>query len=537
MKRRTFLKSALSGAAAATPFLLDGVPVRATSPLKFLAQLPQAAVDDRILIICQLFGGNDGLNTVVPADDPEYYKIREQIAVPKNQCWAELGDVVYLNPALGWGQKGGIATMLLEGNAAIVQGIGYDSPNLSHFRSTDIWLSGINDSNPDHRLESGWVGRFLETKYPDFPNSLPEHPLAIQLGGFSLALTGTKGRMGIEVANPAGQQGVGTLQDALDTDSIGTSYEIEHAFIADIAERSNKYAKAVKDAYAAGKSQLQATYGNDSFGQQMASVAALIAGGLKSKVYVVSMGGFDTHVSQTVPGPTVQGAHPTLLYRFSDAVANFMNDMIRMEMGDRVVGMSVSEFGRRPYENGSFGTDHGTASVQFIFGTQVNSGVYGPKPDLKGLNENGDLLFDTMKGSVDYRRVYFEVLTDWFGADLDDAYAVLQADKTDFSTLDVLKAQKNSTPRPTRIDTLAIKSNYPNPFRGATTLEVELPRTGNVTIELSSVNGGKVTTLVSRELAAGIHQIPLALDVPSGSYLCIVRANGETAAKMIQCVK
>jgi len=531
MKRRTFLKSALSTAAAA-PFLLDGVPVKATSPLKFLAQLPQAVVDDRILIICQLFGGNDGLNTVVPADDPEYYKIREQIAVPKNQCWAGLGDVVYLNPALSWGQKGGIASMLVQGNAAIVQGIGYDNPNLSHFRSTDIWLSGINDSNPDHRLESGWIGRFLETKYPDFPNSLPEHPLAIQLGGFSLALTGTKGRMGIEVNNPAGQQGVGTMQDALDTDSVGTSYEIEHAFIADIAERSNKYAKAVKDAYAAGKTQLKATYGTDTFGQQMASVAALIAGGLKSKVYVVSMGGFDTHVSQTVPGPTVQGAHPNLLYRFSDAVANFMNDMIRMEMGDRVVGMSVSEFGRRPYENGSFGTDHGTSSVQFIFGTQVNSGVYGTKPDLKSLNENGDLLH-----SIDYRRVYLEVLTDWFGAELDDAYAVLQADKFDFSTLDVLKAQKNSTLRSTRIDTLAIRSNYPNPFRGATTLEVELPRAGNVTVELSSVNGGNVTTLMSRELAAGVHQIPLSLDVATGSYLCIVRANGQMAAKMIQCVR
>ena len=112
MKRRTFLKSALSTAAAA-PFLLDSVPVRATSPLKYLAQLPQAAVDDRILIICQLFGGNDGLNTVIPANDPEYYKIREQIAVPKNQCWNGLGNL-YLNPALSWGQKGGIASLLMQ---------------------------------------------------------------------------------------------------------------------------------------------------------------------------------------------------------------------------------------------------------------------------------------------------------------------------------------------------------------------------------------------------------------------------------------
>jgi uncharacterized protein (DUF1501 family) len=528
MKRRTFLKSALSTAAAA-PFLLDGVPVRATSPLKYLAQLPQAAVDDRILVICQLFGGNDGLNTVIPAEDPEYYKIREQIAVPKNQCWNGLGNL-YLNPALSWGQKGGIASLLMQGYVAIVQGIGYDNPNLSHFRSTDIWLSGINDSNPDHRLETGWVGRFLETKYPDFPNSLPEHPLAVQLGGFSLTLTSSKGRMGIEVNNPAGQQGVGTMQDALDPDSVGTSYEIEHAFIADIAERSNKYAQAVKNAYAAGKAQLKGVYGSDSFGQQMASVAALIAGGLKTKVYVVSMGGYDTHVSQTIPGTTVQGTHPTLLYRFSDAVANFMNDMIRLEMGDRVVGMSVSEFGRRPYENGSFGTDHGTSSVQFIFGTQVNSGVYGKAPNLKDLNENGDLLHD-----IDYREVYTEVLTDWFGADLADARLVLQDDS--LYPLDVLKAQKASAPKNQRIEKLAIRSAFPNPFRYSTNIEVELPRDGYVTLELSSLDGREVSMLMSRELGAGIHRIPLNLNVATGNYLCVVRSAGEMAAQVVQCVR
>jgi hypothetical protein len=336
--------------------------------------------------------------------------------------------------------------------------------------------------------------------------------------------------MGIEVNNPAGQQGVGTMQDALDPDSVGTSYEIEHAFIADIAERSNKYAQAVKNAYAAGKAQLKGVYGSDSFGQQMASVAALIAGGLKTKVYVVSMGGYDTHVSQTIPGTTVQGTHPTLLYRFSDAVANFMNDMIRLEMGDRVVGMSVSEFGRRPYENGSFGTDHGTSSVQFIFGTQVNSGVYGKAPNLKDLNENGDLLHD-----IDYREVYTEVLTDWFGADLADARLVLQDDS--LYPLDVLKAQKASAPKNQRIEKLAIRSAFPNPFRYSTNIEVELPRDGYVTLELSSLDGREVSMLMSRELGAGIHRIPLNLNVATGNYLCVVRSAGEMAAQVVQCVR
>ncbi len=534
MKRRTFLKSAL-GTAAAAPFMLNGLPVRATSPLKFLAQLPQAVDTDRIFIICQLFGGNDGLNTIIPAEDPEYYALRPQIAVPKDQCWNKIGNI-YLNPALSWGNLGGVASMLQQGSLAIVQGVGYDNANLSHFRSTDIWLSGINDSDPDHRLESGWVGRFLEKKYPNFPDSLPDDPLAIQFGGFSLALQGTKGRMGIEVVNPAGQAGVGTLADSLDADSTGTGYESEYAFIADIAARSNKYALAVKNAYAAGKTKLKATYGNNSFGQQMAAVAALIAGGLKTNVYVVSMGGFDTHVSQTIPGATVNGSHPNLLYNFSDGIAQFMNDMVRLEQGDRVVGLSVSEFGRRPQENGSFGTDHGAASVQFVFGTQVNSGVYGTAPDLKNLNENGDLQYN-----IDYRTVYAEILTDWFGATLPEAREVLTNPRTGdgdkIYPLDVLKAPKNGVGNSGFVEQLAITSNYPNPFSSRTTLELTLPDASPVTIEISSLSGGEIIRVMSRDLSAGHHNIPLDLNLSSGSYLCIARAGGKIASKMIQCVR
>jgi uncharacterized protein (DUF1501 family) len=541
MKRRTFLKSALSSAAAA-PFLLEGLPVRATSPLKFLAQLPQAAIDDRILIICQLFGGNDGLNTVIPADDSTYYQIRPAIAVPKDQCWTGLGNI-YLTPALNGGSpgatKGGIAKMLEQGNVAIIQGIGYDKPNLSHFRSTDIWLSGFNDSNPDNRLDTGWVGRFLEKKYPNFPASLPDDPLAIQLGGFSLALTSSKGRMGIEVINPAGQKGVGTMNDTLDPASTGTAYEAEYAFVADVAARSNKYAQRVKDAYAAGKTKLKGTYGQDSFAQQLASVAALIAGGLKSKVYVVSLGGFDTHVSQTLAfSPTVVGAHPTLLQYFSDAVATFVNDMIGLEMGDRVVGLTVSEFGRRPYENGSYGTDHGTSSVQFVFGTQVNSGIFGKTPDLKNLDENGDLVYD-----IDYREVYMEILTDWFGADSTEAREVLknpfpgEDDSDQLYPLDVIKAQQNSAARDYSIETLSIRSNYPNPFANTTTLEVAMPAAGNLSIEISSLSGGEIMRVMSRDLVSGVHRIPLSLDLSSGNYLCIARAGSAMASKMIQCVR
>jgi uncharacterized protein (DUF1501 family) len=528
MKRRSFIKGAAASAAAA-PFLLDGMPVRATSPLRFLAQMPQAALEDRILIICQLFGGNDGLNTVVPAQDPEYYKIRENIAVPEKQCWNGLGNL-YLNPALSWGQKGGIADLLMQGYVAVVQGIGYPNPNLSHFRSTDIWLSGINDSNPDVRLDTGWVGRFLEQKYPNFPASLPEHPLAINFGGFSLALMSSKGRMGIEVNNPAGQVGVGSMTDALDTDAAGTNYELEYAFVADIAARSNKYAQAVKDAYNAGRTKLKGNYQNEPFGSQMAATAALIAGGLRSSVYVLSMGGYDTHVSQTVPGQNVSGTHPTLLYRFSDAIANFMYDMIQLEMGDRVIGMSVSEFGRRPYENGSFGTDHGSASVQFIFGTQVNSGVFGKQPNLKDLNENGDLLFQ-----VDYREVYTEILTEWFGASLADTRTILQKD--DLYPIDVIKTQKSGAQTEKLPTEFVIRSVFPNPFGTTTKIEFSLPEQSYVMIDIASIDGKLSRQLFSRELPSGIHRIPLEVDLPNGAYMCTVRSTSGAVSTLLRCYR
>lgn len=524
MKRRNFLRSALTATAAA-PFILNGEHARATTPLQWLASLPQSGEDDKILVICQLFGGNDGLNTVIPADDPEYYKLRPNISIPKDRCWNEIGNI-YLNPTLSYGDRGGIAKMLEMGNVAIVQGVGYDNPNLSHFRSTDIWLSGINDSNPDHRLETGWVGRYLEQKYPSFPQNLPDHPLAIQLGGFSLALMSSKGRMGIEVINPAGQAGVGALTDALDADSAGTHYELEYAFIADIAARSDKYAQAVKNAFAAGAPKLKGKYQTDSFAKQLSAVAALIAGGLDTKVYVVSMGGYDTHVTQQTGFNT--GAHPTLLNRFSDAVANFMYDMISLEYADRVMGLSISEFGRRPEENGSLGTDHGAASVQFVFGTHVNSGVFGKAPDLKNLNENGDLIYD-----IDYREVYAEILGDWFGQDLDTVRTILQKD--DLYPIDVLEAPQGAVARDEG-PAFTIASVYPNPFATRTTLEFSMPEAARVSIEVTSMRGERVGS-VERSLAKGRQQVSLDMDLSTGSYLCTVRSPYGTASRIISCVR
>ncbi|MFI5263138.1 MAG: DUF1501 domain-containing protein [Candidatus Kapaibacterium sp.] len=542
MKRRTFIKSALA-TAAATPFFLDGMPVRASTPLKYLASLPPLAnLNQRILIICQLFGGNDGLNTIIPADDknyPFYQTLRPHIYIPKEKCVPYAN--IYFAPTLSYGDKGGLVSLLEQGSLAVVQGIGYTNPNLSHFRSTDIWLSGINDSDSDYLLDTGWVGRYLSQKYPNFPASLPDDPLAIQFGGFSLALQSTKGRMGIEVSDPSKQAGVGASIEALDDESTGTSYLNEYNFVADIAARSNKYAARVQQAYANGKTQLSGHYGTDSFATQMANCAALIAGGLNTNVYVVSLGGFDNHVSEIIPGGNFdQGTHPSLLYQFSDAISQFMYDMVKLNMADRVIGLTVSEFGRRQYENGSLGTDHGTSSIQFIFGTQVNSGAFGYIPDLNpadlGEDQDGDLVYN-----IDYHQVYLEVLTKWFDMSLADARLLFPDPKSYYGIpldpLPVIQQQHSNVNFKDVAAKLSISGNYPNPFVNRTVVMLDVPESGVVSLDVSSVDGKFNRRIFERKLESGSQNIPLDLDLPSGNYLFVVRSGGMTASKMVQCIK
>jgi uncharacterized protein (DUF1501 family) len=523
MKRRSFIKTT----AAATPIVIGGLTLRANTSLAMLAQMP-AQENDRILIIIQMFGGNDGLNTMIPALDDEYYKLRPSIAVRKEEAWNNIGDI-FLHPALTQGTQGGVARMLELGTLAIVQGVGYDNPNLSHFRSTDIWLSGINDSSPNARLDTGWVGRYLEERYPDFPASLPDHPLAVQFGGsFSLTLLSGKGRMGIEVTDPENQLGVSTQLDTLDGTSSGTHYEQEYAYIADIAARSNKYAQAVRQAYMAGKPLIRGEY-SGPLGPQMAAVGAMIAGGLKSKVYVVSIGGFDTHVTQQLPGNV--GQHPELLSSVSNSIAQLMADMTERGHASRIVGMTVSEFGRRPHENGSRGTDHGAASVQFVFGPQVNSGVFGNAPDLKNLDSNGDLNYQ-----IDYRKIYAEILTDWFGMTLEEMRAILRDDT--LLPIDVIKGGLNSVDdRTAETAGTAIMDAYPDPFISSATINIRLERPGHTRLELVTPTGQQVLLLCDRWLQAGTHHIPLTGSVASGTYLCVLQSGDMRVARSIRCVR
>jgi uncharacterized protein (DUF1501 family) len=513
------------------PVLLNNVYARPSSPLKLMAALGNT---DNILILVQLFGGNDGLNTIIPADDDTYYSLRPNIGIAKSNLASYNFGGIYFNPGLANGSQGGLFQMFKTGTLAIVQGIGYDTPNLSHFRSTDIWLSGINDSNPQDLLSTGWLGRTLEKLYPNFPSQLPSDPLAINLGGFSLALAGNTGNTGIVVDNPSTQAGgLSSADDALDTNAAGTRYETEYAFVQTIAQMSNTYATRVKTAYSSGVGNLTSKYGTDTLGQQMKTVAALIAGGLDTRVYVVGMGGFDTHIQQAEPDGTGGGTQMGLLGQLADGVAQFQADMTQLgsSVADRVIGFTVSEFGRRPHDNGSNGTDHGAASVQFAFGSRINGGIFFKEPDLSHLDDNGDLV-----KQVDFRSVYLTLLTDWFGMTLTDAQTVMQ------NQLDLPNPMggliKSVAGSVNEIPSLSLcLSVYPNPMQGSGNISLTVPNAGYSELSIVSMDGKTIQQLFGQTLVAGTYTIPFATDVSSGTYLLSLRSGNEQVARVIEILR
>ena len=520
MKRRTFL--ATSAAAAAGAQLLGGVPLRAFSPVQLMDTLNED--DDRILIVIQMFGGNDGMNTIVPVEDPEYYSLRPSIAVPKAEAVQVLSKV-HMHPALNRGGTYNLKTMFEDGRLAIVQGIGYEDPNLSHFRSTDIWLSGFNSSDPNKRLIDGWLGRYWSNKIQGFPETLPSDPTAVQIGGtLSMLFQSPKGDIGIALTDPDKffELGQGLSPD-LDPMPEDSRYGREFNFIRLVAEQSDRYSSVVKNAFDAGRNVAQ--YPKNGFVQQMQLVARLISGGLKSKIYLVYLGGFDTHVQQQ--NLELEGLHPYLLETLSTGIGKFMEDALAQGFAERVVGMTVSEFGRRPQENGSRGTDHGAASVQFVWGNRVKGGVFGESPNLTDLNANGDLRYQW-----DFRRVYADVLETWFGGTADDTEAVFEERVLPLGVIQRPTSVQDAYDGRTPVNI----SVYPNPSISTATLEWKQSLPASVTVELYSTDGRYLETVHRGAVDPGLVRLHVSPST-SGVFICNVIVNGVSNPVALNVVR
>ncbi len=423
MKRRNFLK--IFPAAGVTPFVVNGFPMRPFANSK-IAKIMSACddVEGRVLILIQLKGGNDGLNMLIPVQQyPLYAALRPSIRIPDAGANKYLDldntlpnpDKVGLHPVLT-----GMKDLYDKGWASIVQGVGYADMNGSHFKGTDLWLSG-GDGTPDkNEIPSGWMGRALQAMYPDvqgLPTTDMPDPLGIQVGDPNPSLGFHTETQHQNVINLSGQDPAGfysliqTIGGAPLLNVPDSEYGEEIAYIQGIETSLSKYAQRISDAFNAGSNAIS-TYPQSTLAAQLKTIARLIKGGLKTKIYLCSMGGFDTHGAQVFENITTSGNHADLLKTFSDSVKAFFDDLDGLGIADQVAACTFSEFGRCARENGSLGTDHGTLAPMFLFGKNIKAGVVGTNPNLGVLTQDNQL----SDMQYDYRQVFTTLLQDWLGA-------------------------------------------------------------------------------------------------------------------------
>jgi uncharacterized protein (DUF1501 family) len=362
---------------------------------KFLKafEAPSVFADgNKVLVVLQLSGGNDGLNTVIPIRNDIYYRERPILAISKDKALV-LSDEVGLHPSLT-----NLKALYDEGDMAILNNVGYPNPDRSHFRSMDIWQTG---SNSNEYLNSGWLGRYLDAQCSGC--SKPTQVLEMD-DMLSLALSGEQMK-GIALRDP--KRLYETSQDPF-------FKEILQAGNNEKADDPTSYLYKVMSETVSGadyifqQSKLRpstSVYPNSEIGKNLKTIASLISSDINTRVYYVSLGSFDTHVGQ-------QGKQEKLFSDLNDAIKPFVDDLKANHRFDDVMMMTFSEFGRRVSENGSGGTDHGTANNMFmISGGLKNKGVLNAMPDLSNLSE-GDLI-----QQLDFKRVYATLLNKWLQAD------------------------------------------------------------------------------------------------------------------------
>ncbi len=355
---------------------------------------------ERILVVIELSGGNDGLNTVVPYGDAAYYRARPKLGIPE-------GDVIKAANGLGFHPSMvGFERLYKDGQLAVVHGCGYDHPSLSHFSSMGFWHTGV----PNGGDQLGWLGRLADQTYdPSTRNMIVDigntQSLAVRSGRHSPLVFDDPTRFKRD-----GTDGEKQVLAGLSQQKSSSNAMLE--FLASTAQNATDSSDFVRQATSAYRTSVDYGQGG-GLGGNLQRVAALIASGMPTRLYYVTFSGnsFDTHVLQA-------DLHSRLLMYTADAVNGFMQDIKRIGRENEVAVMMFTEFGRRVEENGSLGTDHGTATPMFIIGKGVKSGFYSKHPSLTDLDDGN------MKMTTDFRRVYSTMIKEWLG--YDDTPAVLK---------------------------------------------------------------------------------------------------------------
>ncbi len=403
VSRRLFLRNL--GIAGSASLLLGKTPITAmaNSPLGY--GLTNAA-GNRVLVLVRFKGGNDGLNTIIPLFDyGTYQSARPNIHIPQAQI-NNLTDAFGVPEAMN-----DVMPLWQDGQMKVINSVGYPNQNLSHFRSTDIWASA---SDADVVDDSGWMGRYLEGEFPDFITNPPDIPPAIQIGGSGNIVFENSDmvNMSMQVDDPDTLFEIAQNGELYDPVNVPDCYIGEQiSYLRTVANNTFRYAEVISQAYNSAENAVD--YDN-GFAQQLAIVARLIKGGLGTKIYMVTLDGFDTHAGQA-------NRHAYLMNSFSTAIKAFYDDLSVGGRAEDVLSMTFSEFGRRIEQNASQGTDHGAASCVLLFGPGLDgNGILGDNPDMEDVDNVGNLKYGT-----DFRQVYATVLENWLCVDSDTVDGVL----------------------------------------------------------------------------------------------------------------
>ncbi|HPT30317.1 MAG TPA: DUF1501 domain-containing protein [Prolixibacteraceae bacterium] len=468
----------------------------------------------------QLDGGNDGLNTIIPVDQYAILsQLRPEVVLPQEKIIA-LDTQTGIHPSMSE-----LAQLYRDQKLMVIQNVGYPVPNLSHFRSKEIILTA---SRSDQVLTSGWMGRYLSLTNPTYPENYPSesfpHPLAITIGNMSSpAFQGNLAEMGVTLQSlSASYQAPGGSQSFPDT-----PYGNELKFVSEAMEKTGKYLQEVQKAGAAAQnlSSLYPSAGKNSLSDQLKIVARLIAGGLKTPVYMLSLGGFDTHASQVDAVAHETGTHANQLKKVSEAVNAFLDDLTKNNAADKVIGMIFTEFGRRVRSNKSDGTDHGEAFPVLLFGNAVNPVIHGNNPLLNlTMSTNANVPWKT-----DFRSVYQGILSEWFRAEPADVRDVLQGE---FTKVQVLKKSVNiETPVHSGRSRLSVS---PNPVSQQTIVSFFSPG-GKNRISLLNLNGVLLSAIADEPFPEGRNTVIFhRRNLPAGTYLVMLEnKSGKSSVKIV----
>jgi len=508
--RRSFLQAL--GLVGGGTMMLGGTPISASKASPLAVALSQAETD-RILVLVRLKGGNDGLNTIVPLDQFDAYEaLRPTLKHTANNLYSLSNN--YAMPSY----MTDLQSVWGNGAMKVVHGVGYQDASLSHFSGSDIWASTDLADN----TETGWFGRYFEGIYPDYLVNPPAIPAAIQIGSIgNLIFDGDSSNYAFSVANPSQLESIaqnGTLHEM--TNLPGCTYGSQLEFMRGTTNTTFNYAQTINSAY--NNSVNSVNYEDAGLGRQLANVARMIKGNLGTKIYMVTLDGFDTHANQA-------DGHQSLLMNLSNSIKLFFDDLAVSGHDQEVLAMTISEFGRRPDENGSKGTDHGAASPLLLFGPGLeNNGFVGNHPSLTTLDPNGNLVYN-----VDFREIYATVMQEWLCINSSVVNQALLGQNMNTVDLGFNCASLS-------VDEFDIANGFAHFVlmdNNDTIIKIKNPNTQHVDIKLYDILGKEVTTLKNEMLFPGEYSINVKNETSTrlntGQYIYRISIGDQHYSKSI----